>query len=288
MTLGHNLALGSLPFPAALNFQGGGQGIPGLHGPFSMQAGLGLGIGGMMAAAGARPGVAPPSQQQQQIPGPEFMSLIGQQQQHQDVDLSASRIIKDSDRQMGRSRSRERGRRDRRPDQDTRKRPRSSSNGESDDDIMVLSNSPGSSGNETSTDRRGPAIIASSSTGSTNTTQTKPWDNPAMMSMVGNGALGGFPMHNPGLVNGSMYPGDPSSLMAAMGSQMPFDVSIEHFTQIFLPTTLTNSFVVWSDAGHAVGSRWSNEGTDPLEVVHSAAPEPAGTTANNQGASYGL
>ena len=39
--------------------------------------------------------------------------------------------------------------------------------------------------------------------------------------------VGGFSMSNNALVNGNLgYPPDPSSLMAAMGSQMPYEVKI--------------------------------------------------------------
>ena len=88
---------------------------------------------------------------------------------------------------------------------ESRKRGRSESLAESDDDIMVLSNSPSS--NETNEQRE-------------NNAQSNMWE----MGLVPNGSLG-FSLPNPAsLVSNTIYPTDPSSFMAAMGSQMSFDV----------------------------------------------------------------
>ena len=78
---------------------------------------------------------------------------------------------------------------------------------------MVLSNSPSSS--ETGDRREG------------SNTQTKSWEGPSVLGLA-NGSMS-YSMPNQSLVNGSLgFPGDPTSLMAAMGSQigqMPYDVS---------------------------------------------------------------
>jgi len=96
---------------------------------------------------------------------------------------------------------------------DSRKRLKTTSFAESDDDdIMVLSNSPSISSNEANEQREA------------NLHQSNVWDNsggpiPSMgFPMVGNSSSS--------LVNSSLYSGDASSFLAAMGSQMPFDVSL--------------------------------------------------------------
>jgi hypothetical protein len=210
MSLGHNIALSGLGPFSALNFQGGGQAIPGL--PFPMQAGnaamlqnqLNLGLSGMLP--GQRP--APVGVAQQQGPG-DFLSRGVGQLPEQEILVNNSKET-DKSGNPGSSRGEERRKMERR-ELGGRKRARSSSNGDSDDDIMVLSNSPSS--NETN-DRR-----------DAGSSQSKAWENPSVISLVApNGALG-FSMSNNGLVNGTLgYPPDPSSLMAAMGSQMPYEV----------------------------------------------------------------
>lgn len=184
MTLGHNIALGSLPFSALMS-SAGGQGIPGL--PFSMQsAALGLGLGGMLASQRIPPGVnrdcLPRQNPQEAEAGPENG--------------------KENERYLNQTGGNNRERHDGK-NRESRKRMRSPSLAcESDDDIMVLSNSPSS--NEPSEQREN--------------AQSNVWDNPPMPMGLG------FSMANPSLVNNSMYPTDASSFMAAMGSQIPFDV----------------------------------------------------------------
>lgn len=162
--LSHNLALGNLPFPALMQAAAaGGQGIPGLT--FPMQPSLGLaGLSNIIGQRMSRPGGQEP---------PEIL-LDGPSE---------------SDRYHGNG------------PRESRKRVRSV--GESDDDIMVLSNSPSSS-NDLGAQREG------------NKAQSSVWENPGAGLPVGLG----FPLPNP-----AVYPTDPSSaFMAAMGSQMPFDV----------------------------------------------------------------
>lgn len=180
MTLGPNLGLGNLPFPAALMQAAaarGGQlnGMPNL--PFSMQPTLGLPghLGGIL---------------NQRVP-PAAGSLP--RQEAPEIILDGT---KETERYLGK------GGRDSRA-----KRPRSSSaTGESDDDIMVLSNSP-SSNNDHSTQRD-----------LGNKAQPGLWENPSALNSIS--GLG-FPLPNPAL-----YPADPSSFIAAMGQQMPFDVNM--------------------------------------------------------------
>lgn len=187
MTLGHNITLGNLPF-SALMPSTGGQGIPGL--PFPMQsAALGLGLGGMLGG--------------QRMPavnrGPECLP----RQNPQDTEAitengtESDRFLKQTNNSSGRERHDGKYR-------ESRKRMRSSSLVcDSDDDIMVLSNSPSS--NEPNEQRE-------------NNAQSNIWENPPMPMGLS------FPMPNPSLVNSSLYPPDPSSFMAAMGSQISFDV----------------------------------------------------------------
>ena len=83
---------------------------------------------------------------------------------------------------------------------------RTASLAESDDDIMVLSNSPSASSNDASEQQRETAQ------------QSNVLDNGSIpMGM-------GFPIPSSSLVNNSLYPAD-ASFLAAMGSQMPFYVS---------------------------------------------------------------
>ena len=90
---------------------------------------------------------------------------------------------------------------------ESRKRARTNSlTGDSDDDLMVLSNSPSSSINEPAQHREAAKVQP-----------TGVWENPALNPMAGLG----FSLPNPAL-----YPNDPSSFIAAMGSQMPFDVKL--------------------------------------------------------------
>ena len=179
MNLGHNLTLGNLQFPNLMSTAG--QGIPGL--PFSLQPTLGLGLGSMLASQRAAAGVNR---------APECMGRSGNQEQE-----AAAENGKDRSQDKHEALRRE-----------SRKRGRSSSLAESDDDIMVLSNSPSS--NETNEPREN--------------VQSNVWENPPLsMGLVPNSSLG-FSLPNPSLVSNSIYPADPSSFMAAMGSQMPFDV----------------------------------------------------------------
>ncbi len=187
MSLGHNLGLGNLPFPAALMqaaAASGGQvnGIPGL--PFGMQPGLGL-AGHLSGLLGQRMASAPGPVQRQEPP---------------EIMLDGPSTSKEGERyQMKGSR-------------ESRKRARTNSlTGDSDDDIMVLSNSPSSSINEPAQHREAAKVQP-----------TGVWENPALNPMAGLG----FSLPNPAL-----YPNDPSSFIAAMGSQMPFDVS--HIKIIF-------------------------------------------------------
>jgi hypothetical protein len=96
---------------------------------------------------------------------------------------------------------------------DSRKRLKTNSFAESDDDdIMVLSNSPSVSSNDASEHREA------------NAHQSNVWDNGGPIPTMG------FPMvgnSSSSLVNSSLYSADPSSFLAAMGSQMPFDVSLQ-------------------------------------------------------------
>lgn len=189
MTLGHNhITLGGLPFSALMT--SAGQGIPGL--PFTMQsAALGLGLGGMLATNQRISGVNR---------GPEGLARPNPHENE-----NASENGKENERylnQSGSSNSRERhdGK-----NRESRKRMRSNSLAcESDDDIMVLSNSPSS--NEPSEQR------------DNNAQSNNVWDNPPIPMGLG------FSMANPSLVNNSMYSSDASSFMAAMGPQMPYDV----------------------------------------------------------------
>lgn len=181
INLGHNLTLGNLPFPNLM--PGAGQGIPGL--PFPMQPTLGLGLGSMLAGQRAAAGVSRAQ---------ECMGRSGNQDQEVTVENGKER---NQDKHEALKR-------------ESRKRGRSSSLAESDDDIMVLSNSPSS--NETSEQRENG--------------QSNVWENPPLsMGLVPNGSLG-FSLPNPSLVSNSIYPADPSSFMAAMGSQMPFDFGL--------------------------------------------------------------
>ncbi|EFX70988.1 hypothetical protein DAPPUDRAFT_112196 [Daphnia pulex] len=191
MTLSHNhITLGGLPFSALMT--SAGQGIPGL--PFTMQsAALGLGLGGMLATNQRISGVNR---------GPEGLARPNPHENE-----NASENGKENERylnQSGRSNSRERhdGK-----NRESRKRMRSNSLAcESDDDIMVLSNSPSS--NEPSEQR------------DNNAQSNNVWDNPPMPMGLG------FSMANPSLVNNSMYSSDASSFMAAMGPQMPFEFGL--------------------------------------------------------------
>ena len=177
-----------------------GQGIPGL--PFAMQPTLGLGLGSMLASQRAAAGVNRAQ---------ECVGRPGNQDQEVTIENGKERS-QDKHETLKR---------------ESRKRGRSSSLAESDDDVMVLSNSPSS--NETNEQREnGPSNV---------------WENPPLsMGLVPNGSLG-FSLPNPSLVSNSIYPADPSSFMAAMGSQMPFDVrclrihkcmkTTKSFTQLF-------------------------------------------------------
>ncbi|KAI9563842.1 hypothetical protein GHT06_011308 [Daphnia sinensis] len=189
MTLGHNhIALGGLPFSALMS--SAGQGMPGL--PFTMQsAALSLGLGGMLANNQRISGVNC---------GPEGLS----RQNPQEND-NLTENGKEKERHLNQSGS---SIRDRREDKyrESRKRMRSNSVPcESDDDIMVLSNSPSS--NEPSEQRD-------------NAQPNSVWENTTVPMGLG------FSMNNPSLVNSSMYSADASSFMAAMGPQMPFDFGL--------------------------------------------------------------
>lgn len=214
MTLGHNhIALGGLPFSALMT--SAGQGIPGL--PFSMQsAALGLGLGSMLANSQRISGVNR---------GPETLARPNPQENENVIENG-----KENERYLNQSGSSNRERHDGK-NRESRKRMRSNSLAcESDDDIMVLSNSPSS--NEPSEQR------------DNNAQSNNVWDNPPIPMGLG------FSMANSSLVNNSMYSSDASSFMAAMGPQMPFDVMkfiifIAYFT-IFLIITLKSLFnAVW-------------------------------------------
>ena len=196
MTLGHNIALGNIPFSALMS-SAGGQGIPGL--PFSMQsAALGLGLGSMLASQRVS-GVNR---------GPECLA----RQNPQDVE-GILENGKENERYLSQTGSSSRERNDGK-NRESRKRMRSSSLAcDSDDDIMVLSNSPSS--NEPSEQREN--------------AQSNVWENPPMPMGLG------FSIPNPSLVNNSMYAADASSFMAAMGSQMPFDVRKHWCTHSYFP-----------------------------------------------------
>lgn len=186
MNLGHSINLGSLPFSALMS-SAGGQGIPGL--PFPMQsAALSLGLGGMLTG--------------QRVPGMNRECLPRQNPQEPESIPENGKENERFHNQAGSSiRERNEGK-----SRESRKRQRSSSVVcDSDDDIMVLSNSPSS--NEPSEQR-------------VETSQSNVWDNPTIPMGLG------YSMANPNLVNNPMYSTDPSSFMAAMGSQMPFDVSL--------------------------------------------------------------
>lgn len=192
MNLGHNhMTLGGLPFSALMS--SAGQGIPGL--PFSMQsAALGLGLGGMLA-------------NNQRIPGincvPEGLS----RQNPQETD-NLNENGKENERYLNQSGS---SNKDRREDNNRESRKRMRSNSlicESDDDIMVLSNSPSS--NEPSEQRN-------------NAQSNGVWENTSVPMGLG------FSMANPSLASNSMYSADASSFMAAMGPQMSFDVTKRNY-----------------------------------------------------------
>nr|CAH0104474.1 unnamed protein product [Daphnia galeata] len=190
MTLGHNhIALGGLPFSALMT--SAGQGIPGL--PFSMQsAALGLGLGSMLANSQRISGVNR---------GPETLARPNPQENENVIENG-----KENERYLNQSGSSNRERHDGK-NRESRKRMRSNSLAcESDDDIMVLSNSPSS--NEPSEQR------------DNNAQSNNVWDNPPIPMGLG------FSMANSSLVNNSMYSSDASSFMAAMGPQMPFDFGL--------------------------------------------------------------
>lgn len=191
MNLGHSINLGSLPFSALMS-SAGGQGIPGL--PFPMQsAALSLGLGSMLT--GQRlPGINRDCLPRQNPQESENIPENGKENERFLSQASGSNI---RERQENKNR-------------ESRKRQRSSSFAcDSDDDIMVLSNSPSS--NEPSETTR------------VDNSQSSVWDASSIPMGLG------FSMANPNLVNNgisNMYSADPSSFMAAMSSQMPFDVSI--------------------------------------------------------------
>lgn len=184
MSLGHNLALGNLPFSALMS-SSGGQSIPGL--PFSLQpAALSLGLGGMIASQRAPSGVSRDCLPRQ---NPHETEAVVDGGNESECYLSQS---SNTNREKSENKSRE-----------SRKRLRSPNLAcESDDDIMVLSNSPSSNEHSEPRDKN----------------QSNAWENSPIPIGLG------FSIANPSMVNNSMYSADATSFMAAMGTQLPFDV----------------------------------------------------------------
>lgn len=164
--------------------QQGGQAISTL--PFAMQPGaINLGLGGILS--GPRlPAMSHSSEANSRKNGPdiEILSENGESERH---------------KRFGNTRDKGDGK-----GKDSRKRHRLNSfDGESDDDIMVLSNSP--SNPDTSSEHRG-------------TAQPSLWENTSIPVGVN------FSMSNPQVIGNSVYSTDPSFL-PAMVQQIPFDVS---------------------------------------------------------------
>lgn len=181
MSLGHNIALGALQFQGLM--QSGSQGLPAL--PFAMQqTALNLGLGSVLSGPRLS-AISHPSEGTSRQNGPEIeiLSENGDNERHQ---------------RFGNSREMLEGN-----GKDSRKRRRNSLGGQSDDDIMVLSNSPNNT--EAAGEHRSAA-------------QHSLWENTSIPVGVN------FPLSNHSVVGNPVYSGDPSFL-PAMVPQIPFDVS---------------------------------------------------------------